>query len=192
MGTLIAWVLVRDELPGRRLVELVIDIPFALPTIVAGLVLLALYGTDSPVGIDLLGTQRAVVFALLFVTLPFVVRTVQPVLMTLEQDVEEAAASLGAGAVRPSSGGSCCRRIAAGHRLRDRAGVRPGDGRVRLGAADLRRRVQGPGVLDVRLPARSRISTTGARPRRRPCCWSSALLVMALLDLIKRRVARRG
>jgi sulfate transport system permease protein len=98
MGTLIAWVLVRDEFPGRRLVEVVIDIPFALPTIVAGVVLLALYGPTSPVGVDLLGTQRAVVFALLFVTVPFVVRTVQPVLINLEQDVEEAAASLGAGA----------------------------------------------------------------------------------------------
>jgi sulfate/thiosulfate transport system permease protein len=98
MGTLIAWVLVRDEFPGRRLVEVVIDIPFALPTIVAGVVLLALYGPTSPVGVDLLGTQRAVVFALLFVTVPFVVRTVQPVLINLERDVEEAAASLGAGA----------------------------------------------------------------------------------------------
>jgi sulfate transport system permease protein len=98
MGTLIAWVLVRDDFPGRRLVEVVIDIPFALPTIVAGVVLLALYGPTSPVGVDLLGTQRAVVFALLFVTVPFVVRTVQPVLINLERDVEEAAASLGAGA----------------------------------------------------------------------------------------------
>ena len=61
MGTLIAWVLVRDEFPGGDCVEVVIDIPFALPTIVAGLVLLALYGPTSPVGIDLLGTQRAVV-----------------------------------------------------------------------------------------------------------------------------------
>ena len=96
MGTLIAWVLVRDEFPGRRLLEIVIDIPFALPTIVAGLVLLSLYGTDSPVGVALLGTQRGVFFALLFVTLPFVVRTVQPVLINLDQEAEEAAASLGA------------------------------------------------------------------------------------------------
>jgi sulfate/thiosulfate transport system permease protein len=96
MGTLLAWVLVRDTFPGRRLVEIVIDIPFALPTIVAGLVLLALYGPTSPIGIDLLGTQRAIVFALLFVTVPFVVRTVQPVLMALDTEAEQAAASLGA------------------------------------------------------------------------------------------------
>ena len=76
MGTLIAWVLVRDDFPGRRFVEVIIDIPFALPTIVAGLMLLALYGPTSPVGINLLGTQRGIYFALLFVTLPFVVRTV--------------------------------------------------------------------------------------------------------------------
>lgn len=97
MGTLLAWVLVRDSFPGRRLVELVIDIPFALPTIVAGLVLLSVYGSDSPVGINLLGTQRAVVFALLFVTLPFVVRSVQPVLIALDTEAEQAAACLGAG-----------------------------------------------------------------------------------------------
>jgi sulfate transport system permease protein len=96
MGTLLAWVLVRDRFPGRRWVDVVIDIPFALPTIVAGLVLLGVYGSDSPVGIDLLGTQRAIVFALLFVTLPFVVRSVQPVLLALDREVEQAAACLGA------------------------------------------------------------------------------------------------
>jgi sulfate transport system permease protein len=96
MGTLLGWVLVRDRFPGRRLVDVVIDIPFALPTIVAGLVLLSVYGQDSPVGINLLGTQRSIVFALLFVTLPFVVRSVQPVLLALDTEVEQAAACLGA------------------------------------------------------------------------------------------------
>lgn len=96
MGTLIAWVLVRDDFPGRRIADTVIDVPFALPTIVAGLVLLSVYGSNSPIGINLLGTQRAVVFALLFVTLPFVVRTVQPVLLALDRDAEQAAACLGA------------------------------------------------------------------------------------------------
>jgi sulfate transport system permease protein len=95
-GTLVAWVLVRDSFPGQRLLEIVIDIPFALPTIVAGLVLLILYGPTSPVGINLLATQRGVFFALLFVTLPFVVRTVQPVLINLDAEAEEAATSLGA------------------------------------------------------------------------------------------------
>ena len=95
-GTLIAWVLVRDEFPGRRIVNGLIDLPFALPTIVAGLVLLALYGPNGPVGINVAYTRAAVVLALLFVTLPFVVRAVQPVLIGLEREAEEAAESLGA------------------------------------------------------------------------------------------------
>ncbi|MCW2749925.1 MAG: cysT [Aeromicrobium sp.] len=95
-GTLIAWVLVRDEFPGKRLLEVIIDIPFALPTIVAGLVLLSLYGPKSPIGLNVANTQRSVFLALLFVTLPFVVRTVEPVLIELDPEVEEAAASLGA------------------------------------------------------------------------------------------------
>lgn len=98
-GTLIAWVLVRDEFPGKRYVDLIIDIPFALPTIVAGLVLISVYGPDTPIGIDLYGTQRAVTFALLFVTLPFVIRAVQPVLIALDVEAEQAAACLGAGPV---------------------------------------------------------------------------------------------
>ena len=96
-GTLIAWVLVRDEFRGKRIVDTLIDLPFALPTIVAGLVLLALYGVDSPLGLELAYTRAGVVVALLFVTLPFVVRTVQPVLLELDREMEEAAASLGAG-----------------------------------------------------------------------------------------------
>ena len=97
LGTLIAWVLVRDQFPGKSIVDMLIDLPFALPTIVAGLVLLALYGPDSPLGADLAYKQVGVVVALLFVTLPFVVRTVQPVLLELDRDMEQAAASLGAG-----------------------------------------------------------------------------------------------
>jgi len=97
VGTLIAWVLVRDEFRGKALVNALIDLPFALPTIVAGLTLLALYGRSSPVGIDIAFTKLAVGLALLFVTLPFVVRSVQPVLIELDRDMEQAAASLGAG-----------------------------------------------------------------------------------------------
>jgi sulfate/thiosulfate transport system permease protein len=95
-GTLIAWVLVRDEFPGKRVVNALIDLPFALPTVVAGVVLLALYGKGSPVGIDITFTRAAIGLALLFVTLPFVVRSVQPVLIELDRSMEEAAASLGA------------------------------------------------------------------------------------------------
>jgi sulfate transport system permease protein len=95
-GTLIAWVLVRDEFPGKGVVNSLIDLPFALPTIVAGLTLLAFYGPDSPVGINVAFTRTAVVMALLFVTLPFVVRAVQPVLLELDREMEQAAESLGA------------------------------------------------------------------------------------------------
>jgi sulfate transport system permease protein len=96
-GTLIAWVLVRDDFRGKGLVNAVIDLPFALPTIVAGITLLALYGSNSPVGVNIGYTRAGVVLALAFVTLPFVVRSVQPVLLTMEPDMEEAARCLGAG-----------------------------------------------------------------------------------------------
>ncbi len=96
MGTLIAWVLVRDDFPGKSIVNALIDLPFALPTIVASIVLLSLYGPESPIGVELNATRPALVIALLFVTLPFVVRSVQPVLIELDREIEEAAASLGA------------------------------------------------------------------------------------------------
>ena len=97
MGTLLAWVLVRDKFPGKGIVNSVIDLPFALPTIVASLTLLTVYGNKSPVGINIAFTQTAVVVALSFVTLPFVVRAVQPLLLSLDRDMESAAESLGAG-----------------------------------------------------------------------------------------------
>jgi sulfate transport system permease protein len=97
LGTITAWVLVRDDFRGRSIVNSVIDLPFALPTIVAGLTLLTLYGPNSPVGINVAFTRTAIVLALCFVTLPFVIRTVQPVLLELDVEMEEAARSLGAG-----------------------------------------------------------------------------------------------
>ncbi|MGU3293290.1 sulfate ABC transporter permease subunit CysT [Williamsia sp. M5A3_1d] len=96
VGLQIAWTLTRDNFPGRRFVDALIDLPFALPTIVASIVLLALYGATSPVGIHVQQTKYGVMVALLFVTLPFVVRSVQPVILELEKSVEEAAATLGA------------------------------------------------------------------------------------------------
>ncbi|MEB3020695.1 sulfate ABC transporter permease subunit CysT [[Mycobacterium] crassicus] len=98
-GLLIAWVLVRDDFPGKRFVDVIIDLPFALPTIVASLVMLALYGPASPVNIHLQHTAWGVGLALAFVTLPFVVRSVQPVLLEIDREVEQAAASLGASGV---------------------------------------------------------------------------------------------
>jgi len=96
LGTITAWVLVRDQFRGKSLMNAIIDLPFALPTIVAGLTLLALYGPKSPVGINVAYTRVAIVLALMFVTLPFVVRTAQPVLQELDGDMEQAAQSLGA------------------------------------------------------------------------------------------------
>jgi len=98
-GTAIAWTLVRDRFIGQGVINALVDLPFALPTIVAGLTLLALYGARSPVGVDVSLRRTGVLVALLFVTLPFVVRTVQPVLFELDREMEEAAASLGAGRI---------------------------------------------------------------------------------------------
>lgn len=95
-GTAIAWTLVRDRFVGQSFVNALVDLPFALPTIVAGLTLLALYGPRSPVGVNVAFTRWSIMFALLFVTLPFVVRTVQPMLLELDTEMEDAAVSLGA------------------------------------------------------------------------------------------------
>jgi sulfate transport system permease protein len=100
LGTITAWVLVRDRFRGKAVVNAVIDLPFALPTIVAGLTLLALYGPRSPVGVDVAYSRAAIALCLMFVTLPFVVRTVQPVLEELDREMEEAARSLGASEVK--------------------------------------------------------------------------------------------
>ena len=135
-GLVIAWVLVRDEFPGKQLVGAIIDLPFALPTVVAGLTLLTLYGPGSPFGINVAGTRLGILFALAFVTLPFSVRSVQPVLAELDRETEEAAASLGASNV----GGAPAHRPAErgpGHAGRRRPGLRPGHRRVRLGRAHL-------------------------------------------------------
>jgi sulfate transport system permease protein len=102
-GLLVAWVLVRYRFPGRRLVDAMVDLPFALPTAVAGISLTTLYASNGwvgrylePLGVKVSYTWLGITVALIFIGLPFVVRTVQPVLDDLEVDVEEAAASLGA------------------------------------------------------------------------------------------------
>lgn len=106
-GTILAWVLVRYHFPGRRFVDALVDIPFALPTAVAGLTLANLYSENGwlgqflvPLGIHGAYSQLGVVIALTFVGLPFVVRTLQPVLEGMEREVEEVAATLGAGRLR--------------------------------------------------------------------------------------------
>jgi sulfate transport system permease protein len=102
-GLLVAWVLVRYSLPGRGLVDALVDLPFALPTAVGGIALTAVYAPNGPIGryLDALGvkavfSQPGVVIALTFIGLPFVVRTIEPVLRDLDPDVEEVAATLGA------------------------------------------------------------------------------------------------
>jgi len=106
-GTLLAWVLVRYRFPGRRLADALVDLPFALPTAVAGIALTALYGPHgwlgaplAALGLKVAYTRLGIVVALVFVGLPFVVRTVQPVLADLDPELEEAATSLGAGRLR--------------------------------------------------------------------------------------------
>ncbi|WP_165071391.1 sulfate ABC transporter permease subunit CysT [Paludisphaera rhizosphaerae] len=103
-GTATAWVIVRYEFPGRGLVNALIDLPFAVPTVVTGVMLVALYGPDSVVGAIMakggwrvVYNQPGIILALLFVTYPFVIRSVQPVLLALDRTEEEAAATLGAG-----------------------------------------------------------------------------------------------
>lgn len=106
-GTLLAWVLVRYEFPGRRLIDAMVDFPFALPTAVAGLTLADMFSPHGwlgkhlvPLGIQGAFTPLGVVIALTFVGMPFVVRTLQPVLENFEREVEEASATLGAGRLR--------------------------------------------------------------------------------------------
>jgi sulfate transport system permease protein len=104
LGPLLAWVLVRYRFPGRKLIDALVDLPFALPTAVAGITLTALYASNGPLGrwLEAAGwkvayTPSGITVALIFVSLPFLVRSVQPVLEQLEPDIEEAAATLGAG-----------------------------------------------------------------------------------------------
>ena len=172
MGTLIAWVLVRDDFRGKRVVDTLIDLPFALPTIVAGLVLLALYGPSSPVGVNLAYTRVGVVLALLFVTLPFVVRTVQPVLLELDREMEEAAASLGAEPLHDlppdRAARTCCRRSSPAPASAFARAISEFGSR----RADLRQpAVQDPGRLGAHLrPDRER-QRAPAPPRCPSCCW---------------------
>lgn len=95
-GTAVAWLLVRDRFPLNRVIGALVDLPFALPTVIAGIVLISLYGPNSPIHLDIAYTRLAIGVALAFVTLPFAVRSVQPVLAALDREAEEAASSLGA------------------------------------------------------------------------------------------------
>ena len=191
MGTIIAWVLVRDRFPGKKLIDLVIDIPFAMPTIVAGLVLLSLYGAESPLGVEWNNTRKAVFLALAFVTVPFVVRTVQPVLEEMDTDVEDAAASLGA------SRATTFRRV-----------ILPTLAPAIFAGATLSfaRAISEYGslvLLSGNLPNRTEVASVrvysaieGGNPQSAAAVATILLLIalvaIVVFDLIQRRLARRG
>jgi sulfate/thiosulfate transport system permease protein len=190
-GTLVAWVLVRDRFVGRQLLSLVIDVPFALPTIVAGLVLIALYGTNSPLGITLAQTRWSIFIALLFVTLPFVVRAVQPVLEELDLDVEEAGASLGASKftifvrlILPNIAPA----MAAGAALSFARGL--GEfGSVVLISGSLPRRTE---VASVRMLGQIENDNLAGASAVATVLLIVALIVIILLGILQRRAANRG
>lgn len=191
IGTVIAWVLVRDQFVGKRLLDVVIDIPFALPTIVAGLVLLSLYGPNSPIGLEWANTSRSVSLALAFVTLPFIVRTVQPVLEELDHDVEEAAASLGAARstiVRRIILPSLAPAIAAGAALSFARAISEYGSLVLL-SGNLPFKTE---VVSVRVLSFVEGGNTAAAAAVATIMLAVALIVIVVLDVIQRRVAHRG
>ena len=190
MGTLIAWVLVRDSFPGKALLEVVIDVPFALPTIVAGLVLLSLYGPQSPIGVDVANTEASVFLALLFVTLPFVVRTVQPVLEELDADVEEAAASLGASRLtilRRIVLPALVPAIASGAALSFARAISEFGSLVLLSG----NKPYETEVVSVRVLTFIENGNTASAAALASVMLAVALVVIVALDLVQRRVSRR-
>jgi sulfate transport system permease protein len=191
MGTVIAWVLVRDSFPGMRLLDVIIDVPFALPTIVAGLVLLSLYGPNSPMGLHWAFTEHAVSLALAFVTLPFVVRTVQPVLEELEADVEEAAASLGANRLtilRRILLPSLAPAIAAGAALSFARAISEYGSLVLLSG----NRPFQTEVVSVRVLTFIENGNATSAAALASVMLFVALIVIVALDIVQRRVSRRG
>jgi len=191
MGTVIAWVLVRERFPGAAILDVIIDLPFALPTIVAGLVLLSLYGPQSPFGVNEANTRNAVFLALAFVTLPFIVRTVQPVLEELDKDVEEAASSLGA------NGFTTFRRvilpslvpaIAAGAGLSFARAISEYGSLVLL-SGNLPFKTE---VASVRIVGFIEGDNTAAASVIAVVLLLAALVVIVALDVVQRRVSRRG
>jgi sulfate transport system permease protein len=191
MGTLIAWVLVRDRFWGKGVLEVLIDLPFALPTIVAGLVLLSLYGPRSPIGVDIANTRTAVFVAFLFVTLPFIVRTVQPVLEELDPEVEEAAASLGASrftTFRRIVLPALFPAIAAGAALSFARAVSEYGSLVLL-SGNLPFKTE---VTSVRVLSSIENDNVEAAAAVATVLLVISLVVIVALDVIQRRVSRRG
>jgi sulfate transport system permease protein len=191
MGTAIAWVLVRDRFFGQRALEILIDVPFALPTIVAGLVLLSLYGPRSPLGVNIANTRPAVFLAFLFVTLPFVVRTVQPVLAELDREAEEAATSLGASrftVFRRIILPSLTPAIAAGAALSFARGVSEYGSLVLL-SGNLPNKTE---VTSVRILSSIENDNLDSASAVAAVLLVISLVVIVAVDLLQRRLVRRG
>lgn len=190
VGTVIAWVLVRDRFWGQRLLNVIIDVPFALPTVVAGLVLLGLYGPNSPIGVQWAFTPNAVTLALAFVTLPFIVRTVQPVLEELDTDVEQAAASLGANRTtifRRIILPSLVPAIASGAALSFARAISEYGSLVLLSG----NRPNETEVVSVRVLSFIENGNYSSAAALASVMLFIALLVIVALDILQRRVARR-
>jgi sulfate transport system permease protein len=191
VGTVIAWVLVRDQFWGKRVLDVIIDVPFALPTIVAGLVLLSLYGPNSPIGVHWAFTRYAVFLALAFVTLPFVVRTVQPVLEELDPDAEEAAASLGASrltTLRRVLLPALVPAITAGAALSFARAISEYGSLVLLSG----NRPYQTEVVSVRVLTFIENGNQASAAALASIMLVIALVVIVLLDVLQRRVSRRG
>jgi sulfate transport system permease protein len=191
MGTLIAWVLVRDRFRGKHFFDLVIDIPFAMPTIVAGLVLLALYGSTGPLGLGFENTRKAVFLAIAFVTLPFIVRTVQPVLEEMDTDVEDAAASLGAGrftTFRRIVFPTLAPAIFAGAALSFARGISEYGSLVLL-SGNLPSKTE---VTSYRMTSMLENGNRAGAAALATVMLLVALFAIVALDLLQRRLARRG
>jgi sulfate/thiosulfate transport system permease protein len=191
IGTLIAWVLVRDDFPGKRVLDVVIDVPFALPTIVAGLVLLSLYGPRSPIDVDVANTRTAVFLAFLFVTLPFVVRTVQPVLAELDAEAEQAAASLGASPLvifRRIILPSLLPAITAGAAMSFARAISEYGSLVLL-SGNLPMRTE---VTSVRILSYIENGNLSAAAAVATVLLAAAVAVIVALEVLQRKVARRG
>lgn len=191
MGSVIAWVLVRDRFWGKSVLNVIIDVPFAMPTVVAGLLLLSLYGPSSPIGLHWANTERAVTLALAFVTLPFIVRTVQPVLEELDADVEEAAASLGANRttiIRRIVLPSLAPAIAAGAALSFARAISEYGSLVLLSG----NRPFETEVVSVRVLTFIENGSNTSAAAVASVMLAVALFVIVALDLVQRRVSRRG
>ena len=198
-GTATAWVLVRYEFPGKGIMNALIDLPFAVPTVVTGLMLVALYGPSSVLGAFLgrhgwgvIYQQPGIVLALLFVTYPFVIRSVQPVLLEMDRAEEEAAATLGAGpwtTFRRVTLPTLWPAILTG----TGAVVQPGPGRVRQ-RGDGRR--QPPAGDQDRPDVHLRRDRERQPPRRDGrlgrSCWPARSAILVVLNLLQRRGGGRG